>query len=430
MPPVPDAPVAKTQSPYFAFTLLFLLYMFDYIDRVVVVSLFPFIKTDWGLSDMQLGLLVSAVYWSILIFALPASVIVDRWSRKNSIGIMSILWSLATVACAFTKSFGQLFGVRIAIGLGEAGYAPGGTAMISNLFPPEKRARLLGFWNASIPLGSAFGIVLGGFIAETWGWRHAFGVVALPGIIVALLFFRVKDYQTVDLVRTVSVQGQDQTVRLSRTDILREFLGNKTLILNNLGFAASVFVTTALMTWLPTYFHRVYDLSMKQASLRTGLVMILAIVGAPLAGFLADWWYKSQKKGRLYYPALSAAATAILFYVAFAYLHGTAQYLLFLAGGIAAVGFLPPGLAVTQDVVHPGLRAVSIGFNVVIQHILGSALGPAFIGAISDKLGLEKAMCYLPAFALLAGLFFLAASLFYNQDAARSAQDPEVHWGR
>src|SRR5512138_2015748 len=94
---------------YYTFALLFLLYMFDYIDRMVVVSLFPFLKADFGLSDTQCGLLVSTVYWSIVVLSVPTSVIIDRWSRKKSIGLVAVFWSLATVACAFTKNFPQLF---------------------------------------------------------------------------------------------------------------------------------------------------------------------------------------------------------------------------------------------------------------------------------------------------------------------------------
>ena len=130
---------ALISSPYCIFTLLFLLYMFDYMDRLIIVSLFPFLKLEWGITDAQCGLLVSAVYWSILIFTLPVSILIDRWSRIKSIGMMAVLWSAATLVCAFTKNFGQLFAARTAIGLGEAGYAPGGTAMISALFPKEKR---------------------------------------------------------------------------------------------------------------------------------------------------------------------------------------------------------------------------------------------------------------------------------------------------
>ncbi|MCK9364091.1 MAG: MFS transporter [Syntrophales bacterium] len=415
-------PVPKTRSltssPYYIFALLFLIYMFDYMDRLVIVSLFPFIKQDWGLTDTQCGLLVSAVYWSILIFTLPVSIIIDRWSRVKIIGFVTIFWSVATVACAFTKNFGQLFAARTAIGIGEAGYAPGGTAMISSLFPKEKRARMLGFWNASIPLGSALGIALGGIIAERFGWRHAFGLVALPGIIVALLFFYVKDYQTVELKKTVGRGAEKTGSRMRLGEIAAHFGRSKTLIFNNLGFAANTFVTTALLTWLPSYFQRVEGISMSRASTKGGIVMLLAIIGAPLGGYLADRWFKSRGNARLLFPALSSFTTAVLLFIAFSVCRGQIQYAVLLAAGIAAVAFVPAAVAVTQDVVHPGLRAVSLSLCIIIQHILGSTLGPPVIGALSDAFGLEKAMVFLPLSATLAGIFFFIGSFFYDADAS------------
>ena len=151
--PAPKEYKLSKRSAYYIFTLLFLLYFFDYVDRMIVTSLFPFIQQEWGLTDTQSGLLVSVVYWSIVAFVFPVSILVDRWSRKKTIGIMALIWSLATLACAFTKSFPQLLVTRSAIGIGEAGYAPAGTAMLSGLFPPEKRSRMMGLWNMSIPLG-------------------------------------------------------------------------------------------------------------------------------------------------------------------------------------------------------------------------------------------------------------------------------------
>jgi MFS family permease len=146
--PPPEGYLFSKAYTYYIFLLLWLLYFFDYIDRMVVVSLFPFLKADWGLTDAQCGAMVSAVYWAIILFSFPISILIDRWSRKKSIGIMAVLWSLATAACAFTRNFGQLFAARAAIGIGEAGYAPGGTAMISALYP-EKGAP--SWWESGTP---------------------------------------------------------------------------------------------------------------------------------------------------------------------------------------------------------------------------------------------------------------------------------------
>ena len=422
----------KKQS-WTVFWLLFLLYMFDYMDRMIIVSLFPFLKQDMGMTDAQCGLLVSTVYWSILIFSFPASILVDRWSRTKSISIMAVFWSMATIACAFTKNFPQLFIARTAIGIGEAGYAPGGTAMLSASFPKEKRARILGLWNASIPLGSALGIGIGGFVAHHFGWRHAFGLVAFPGLIIAIIFYFVKDYKTIKLTKKREGDQQEnsqgetnpdktnqgkisQESKMSFIDMAKQFTHNKTLLFNNFAFALNVFITTSLLTWLPTYFHRFDNLAMDKASMKASSIMVLAIIGAPLGGYLTDLWMKKQKKARLLFPAISSILTAVLLFVAFAFFQGKAQYIVMLLMGISAVAFVPAGVAVTQDVVHPGLCAVSLSLNIIIQHLLGSSLAPIIIGKLSDIYGLDKALTILPVFGLLAGILFFIGSFYYTKD--------------
>jgi len=395
------------------FWLLFLLYMFDYMDLMVVVSLFPFLKQDMGITDAQCGLLVSAVYWTILICSFPASILVDRWSRTKSISIMAAIWSMATLACAFTRTFSHLFTARAVIGVGEAGYAPGGTAMLSNYFPQEKRARILGLWNASIPLGSALGIGLGGFVAHHFGWRHAFGLVALPGLVLAIMFYFVRDYPTVRLTKKAP-SGEETKLRFS--ELTRQFTHNRTLVCNNLAFASNVFVTTSLLTWLPTYFHRFDGLAMDAAGMKASSIMILAIIGAPLGGYLSDAWMKKRENARLLFPAVSSVVTGILLWVAFTLLRGNAQYGVLFLIGITAVAFVPSCVAVTQDVVHPGLRAVSLSLNIIIQHLLGSSLAPVVIGRLSDAYGLDKALTFLPGFAFLAGALLFAGSFYYKRD--------------
>ncbi len=403
---------------YYVFSLLFLLFMFDYIDRLVIVSLFPYIKQDWGLTDTQCGMFVSAVYWAQFVFAFPISVIIDRWSRKKSIGLMAVFWSIATAACAFTRNFTQLFVARVAIGVGEAAYAPGGAAMISALFPEKKRALVMGIWNSAIPLGSAIGVAAGGYIAVHYGWRNAFGIVALPGLLIALLFFTVRDYHTVDLVKSGD-EKEAGKVKMKTGDMLREFIATPSLLFTYFGFAANVFVTTSLLTWLPTYFHRVYDLPMEKASIKASIVMLLAIVGAPLGGYLADRWLKRRENARLLFPAISSLVTALLLFVAMQFFTGGSQYAILLLVGLSIILFLPAAQAVTQDLVHPGLRATSYSLCVIVQVLLGSSLGPIFVGALSDRYDIRTAMTVLPIFCFIAGLLFFAGSFYYKRDLAK-----------
>ena len=414
----PDGYLMSKGYSYYIFTLLFLLYMFDYIDRMVVVSLFPFLKVDFGLSDTQCGLLVSTVYWSIVVLSVPTSVIIDRWSRKKSIGLMALFWSAATVACAFTKSFSQLFIARTAIGVGEAGYAPGGTAMISALFPEKMRSLIVGLWTAALPLGSAIGIMLGGYIATHYGWRQAFGIVALPGFIVALLFFFVRDYKTVNLERKTDPGSQKQG-KVKTLEIVRQFIRTPSLLLTYAAFAGCMFLSASYLSWLPTYFHRMENLPMEKAAFKGSLVMLLAILGFPLGGFLADRWRRKRMNARLLFPALSSLITGVIFLSAFYFLQGPSQYALILLGGMAASAFSPAAIAVTQDVVHPGLRATSYSFCVIAQNLLGSSLGPLFVGAISDQYGIHYALTLVPLFSILAAVLFFAASFFYETDLAK-----------
>jgi len=404
---------------YYVFVLLFILYMLDFTDRYVIASLFPHLKADWGLTDTQCALLMSTVTWAVLVLTLPISILVDRWSRKKSIGIMAALWSLACGACAFTRNFGQLFAARTALGVGEAGYVPAGYAMISAYFPEEKRSTMNGIWNAAYPLGAALGIVLGGVIAEKYGWRHAFGIVAIPGLVVALLFLRVRDYRTVDLVAAGSAAGGRAERRMKAPDIMRTILSTPSLLFTYFGYAGNMFFTVGLITWLPTYYNGIDGLPMDKAGPKASVIMLLAMVGGPLGGFLTDRLRKKRLSARMGFPAFSSFLTAALMFVAFQFFSGTAQYGVIIAVGLCAALFIPGASAVTQDVVHPGLRAISYSVAVIVQSLLGSSLGPIFIGMVSDRFDLITAFKLLPLFAVVSGALFLAGSFFYERDVKR-----------
>jgi MFS family permease len=400
----------------YVFVLLFLLYMFDYIDRSVVTSMFSSIERDWGISHTQSGMLMSAVYWAIAILTFPASLLVDRWSRTKTIGIMAIIWSLATALCALTGNYVQLFMTRLLIGIGEAGYAPGGNAMISGLYPIEKRSKMIGIWNASIPLGTAIGVLLGGIIATKLGWKHAFGLVAFPGLIVAILFLFVKDYKTVDLS---FINSANKKIRMERKDMIKEFLTKPSIIYSYFGIAAVVFVTTSLITWLATYFQVVRELPQDKAGTMASSVMILALVGAPLGGILIDRWRKTQINARLLLPAISTLISAVLLFIALYLLSGTSQYITLLLMGITIMVFIAGASAVTQDVIHPGLRATSYAIAVIVQHLLGSSLSPIIVGKIYDLSNIRTAMSILPFMLIVGAVLFYLGSRYYEKDMAK-----------
>jgi len=400
----------------YVFVLLFLLYMFDYIDRSIVTSMFTSIEADWGISHTQSGLLVSAVYWAIVLLTFPVSLLVDRWSRTKTIGIMAIMWSVATALCALTGNFVQLFMARLLIGVGEAGYAPGGSAMISGLYPIEKRSKMMGLWNASIPLGTAIGVLLGGFIAVRLGWKHAFGLVAFPGLIVAVLFLFVKDYKTVDLS---FIDKTNQKIKMEKKDMVKEFLSKPSIIYTYFGITAVVFVTTSLLTWLCTYFQVERGLPQDKAGSMASSVMVLALVGAPLGGILTDRWRKTQFNARLLLPAISSLVSAILLFAALFIFKGAVQYILFLIMGIAIMVFISGATAVTQDVIHPGLRATSYAIAVVVQNLLGASIAPIVVGQIYDRSNIKTALSILPFMLVLGAVLFYLGSRYYEKDMGK-----------
>jgi MFS family permease len=408
----------KSYSNYI-FTLLFLLYLFDYADRMVVTSMFTSIQKDWGINDTQSGWLVSVIYLAIGLLTFPVSILIDRWSRTKTIGIMAIIWSLATAACAFTGNYAQLFMARVVIGFGEAGYAPGGSAMISGIYPLGKRSKMIGLWNASIPLGAAIGVTMGGIIAQSLGWKHAFGIVAVPGLLIAILFLFVKDYKTVDLSY---IDKTNNKIKMERKDMVREFITKPSVIYTYFGIACIVFVTTAMIVWLPKFFETQNGLPPKTAGTLAGAVMMLALIGAPLGGYLTDKWRKSQPLARMLFPAVSTFISAILLFIAFFFLNGTPQIIVLFIFGVLIMTFIAGAAAVTQDVIHPGLRATSYAIAVAVQNLLGSFTAPIVLGKISDLSNIKLAMSILPFFLIAGALLFYIGSKFYLKDMDKVAK--------
>jgi len=243
--------------------------------------------------------------------------------------------------------------------------------------------------------------------------------VALPGLIVAILFFFVKDYKTVDLSVT---DNNNVKTKMKTGDILREFLSRPSLIFTYFGFAAVVFVTTSLITWLSTYFTVTRGISVERAGSMASAVMVLAIVGAPVGGILTDRWRKTNIKARLLFPVITSFLAAVFLLCALWLTKGTMQYIFFLLMGVTVTAFLPGAAAVTQDVIHPGLRAMSYAIAVVVQNLLGASTAPLVIGKLYDLYTIKTALALLPFMLLLGALLFFAGSRFYVKDLDKTAK--------
>lgn len=404
-------PVART-----AFVLLFLLMVINHVDRQVVVSMFVPLKAAWGLSDGALGLLVSVTSIAVAVCAVPVSMLADRWNRVRIISAMALLWSLATIACAFAPTYATLLGTRALVGVGEAAYGAVGVALLAALFPPDRRGTVFGAFFVATILGAALGVALGGIFVELMGWRWTFVAAGVPGIVLALGFYA-------RMPRT-SETGQSMRIRAAPPPIhqmLGDVLRSRTLVWACIGAGFQLLPVAMTYAWLPTYFTRAYGLDVRTAGLVTGVFVLVTGVGIVSSGALADWLARRVPRGRLYVPLAGALFTFASLTSAFAIMApGSGQLALFAVCALVMTSSVGPLSAVVLDVTHVGVRATAAATLALVQNLFGLAGGPVLAGFLSDRYGLHTALALIPALSLPAALCFWWASRTYVQDTRRA----------
>jgi predicted MFS family arabinose efflux permease len=405
---------------WFAFVMTIALMVFDYIDRQVIVSLFPHLKAEWGLSDKQLGALVSIISITVALGTLPVALLADRWSRVKSVVAMAVIWSLATISCMFTRSYGQLLTARATVGLGEAGYGSVGAALIASHFPERLRGALLAAFFASASVGSVLGVMLGGLIAARWGWQAAFGVVGFPGLVLALLYFFVRDYHTVAL--TPALDQATRSARDAARHIFRVLSRSRTLLLVCIGAAAQLIVVSAVWSWLPSFLNRVHGIDPAQAGVRAALVVLCGAAGSVIWGAVVDRVGARHPRAKFVALALLCLATVAQLSLAFGapalglQLSPQVQFALIAVGGFTMTCTVGPVAAIVIEVVHPGLRSSGCSILSLFQNLFGLAAGPFIAGLLSDAWDLQSALTVMPFFGLLAALAFMVAARSYAAD--------------
>ncbi|MFA7177557.1 MAG: MFS transporter [Smithellaceae bacterium] len=391
-----------------------LLYIINYMDRQVFSVILQPMKIDLGLTDAQCGLASTVLIFGMAFFSFPIAYLIDRWSRRKAIGLMAILWSIATFATGLARNFTAVLIPRFFVGLGEAGFVPGGTAMISASYPKEKRGWAMGIFHIAIPLGAAAGVILGGLLSVKYGWRTPFLFFAVPGVILGILAFFMKDYKTAEQPDTA---GGFKSFFVALADVLKL----PTMRWYYLGLGIAVFMTSSVLVWLPSLMMRLMNISEAKAGLITGGIGLMAILGAPLGGFLADFWQRKNPRGRMYIPVvayiLGGGLLIVVVLTRFSYV-GIALACVY---GIAAAAAMPAIAAISQDVVPVAHKGLSMGLAIFAQYMLGGAWGPYIVGAVSDGLGggadgLSIAVMLCGVFGIVAGILFLVASRTYPED--------------
>ena len=390
---IPAMPAKTTSNPpqpgnrYLNYVLfmLTLVYIFNFVDRQLLVILQESIKKELKLSDTQLGLLSGftfAIFYVTL--GIPIARFADKHNRRNIVAGSLGLWSIMTAFSGLAGNFIQLLLARIGVGVGEAGGSPPAHAMISDYFPPEKRSTALSIYSTGIYFGILAGFLMGGYLNQHLGWRTAFFVLGLPGIIFSLFF-----YTTVKEPRRGATDVDKIQAKETRSlpQVLKLLYSKKAFVYLALASGLHTFSIYGLNNWAPSLLARLHGMKTSEIGFSLGLIFgIGGALGTFVGGFLTDYFGKADKRNYLKIPAY-----AILISIPFAcgaiFFKDNVYSLICLSGcSFLYSMYLGPSIAVAHSLVPASLRAISSAILFFVLNLVGLGFGPLMVGMISDML--------------------------------------------
>lgn len=400
--PKPTLPTASVAGATTALVLLTALNFVNYIDRYILPGVQEQIKTEFTLTDGQIG---SLTLWFMLAYMATSPItgwLGDRFPRKPMIVIAALFWSGINFLTATVHSYDSLNIRHAALGVGEASFGIFAPALLADFYPAEQRNRVLTIFNIAIPVGAALGYLVGGTVGEHFGWRSSFIVSAVPGVILALLIaFFMKEP-----ARGASQQDKAKVTKSNVLDLLR----NKPYLCSILGYAAVTFSLGGISWWMPSFLQRVDGRSQSSAAFLMGAITVVTGLGGTIfGGWVAQRWLRTNYRALYLVPAIGAAlavppALLCFFGPRSMTLPGLALaiFLIFLGTG--------PVNATTLNAVRPEVRATAMAGQLFIIHALGDAISPRVIGVVSDRSNLAVGLAStLITLILASGIFFLGA---------------------
>ncbi|MFE0460292.1 MFS transporter [Kitasatospora sp. NPDC058965] len=413
------APVPLVSRGYarVVFALSFGLLLSDYMSRQVLNAVFPLLKAQWMLTDAKLGSLSGIVALSVGVLTFPLSLLADRWGRVRSLVLAATLWSVATLGCAVSASYGQLFVGRLFVGIGEAAYGSVGIAVVLSVFPVAMRATLSGAFIAGGAFGSVLGVVIGGFVGQHLGWRWAFGSMGIFGLVLAVVFAAVVTERKLAPGRTTTAVDRAQAAPLR--GLLPQLFSSVSVLSAYVGSGLQLFVPGALLAWLPSFFNRSYHLPTAKAGAVAGIFALLIGAGMIGGGILSDRISRTVAARKWTVAVACSLASLVLLSAAFHLPTGGPQLLLLGAGALTSGATAGPAAAMVANLTPGAIPATAFGTLTLANSLLGLAPGPAVTGAIADRTGLVGALQLVPLVALPATACFLLGRSRYDTDLHR-----------
>jgi MFS family permease len=387
----------------YTLAILTFINLFNYIDRWVISAVVEPLKLDLGLTDTQIGFIGTGF---ILVYALTSPVfgsLGDKRARPPLIAIGVAIWSIATAMAGFARGFWTLLIARSTVGIGEAAYGTIAPALLSDQFPIEKRGRVFAVFFAAIPIGSAAGYILGGLADQHLGWRAAFWIAGVPGLLLSLLVLLVND----------PPRGQNDTGHAPRVsgNAYRDLLRNRPYILSVLGYAMYTFALGGLGFWMPAFLERARGMERSDATVTFGLIVVATgFVGTFLGGWLGDLFLKRTKQSYLWVSGIATLVAAPLTFIGLTSRHKPLYLTMIIIAEVLIFMCTGPINSAIVNVVSPLERATAVGLSVLMMHFLGDIPSPPLIGAISDSSSLDRGILVVPVAVLFAGLIWTYAA--------------------